>query len=119
MQEDPEPVSETSARPNRTLPIGKQWVAHSGKQARMRYIRQFCNKILKSQDLEVIDVIKRADQLVSRGVHHDYGVLLVINTARETSESTGIGFVATLSYMLDKLEETPIETDDPSTKESA
>jgi hypothetical protein len=80
----------------------KQWISHCGRQQRTRYLRQACRVVLKSKDPETIEAIQKAHGIIS-GKFEEYGLLMMIHQAMETSDSTGLPIAECLNYITDKI----------------
>ena len=90
------------------LPYNKQWIAHTGRKARTRYLTRVCSEILNSKDPQIIELIKRTREAVGP-VFTDYGSLLILTEAKELSDSTEVTFVEAVEYLLLNLS-TSVET---------
>lgn len=89
----------------RTPKPHKQWLAHSGRKARIRYLRQICHPILSSKDPEYAAAIQRIKDKVTEGPFSEYGILMIVFQAKEVSDSTGVDWIESVQYILDQLKE--------------
>lgn len=80
----------------------QQWISHTGKKQRVKYLRRECADILSSQDPQVIEVLTKAKEFLA-GKFEEYGLLMMIHQGKETADSTGLSFVETFDYILEKM----------------
>lgn len=90
---------------NRALPEGKMWLHHDAKRSRIRRLKQLCRPILSSTDPTALEMIQKTHAKVTDGPMHEYGFLMIINQAREVSESNNLDWVVSLDYILSQLPE--------------
>lgn len=97
------PVSDPQV-PGRSLTQGKQWIGHSGKQSRIRYMKQMCRTILKSKDPVYIETLNRIKSLIAEdNPEPEFTMLKFISKCKEISDSTEVSWVETVNYMINKL----------------
>lgn len=94
-----------------------QWKPHEGKKQRLRNLRATCRDVLHSKDPEIVEVIQRAREFVA-GRFEEIGMLMMIHQAKDISDSTGVPFVESLDYIIEKLKSDKEEEDDKEKKKS-
>jgi hypothetical protein len=102
---------ESQDPPQRSLQPGKIWLTHSGRQSRIRRLRQICRPLLNSKDLEIKDAIRRVSEISAE--QGEYGMLIVLSTAKEIAESNNIEFIEAVHTMLDKVVESIAKESEP------
>ena len=70
------------------LPKGRTWKAHNGRRARLRYLRQVCRPILHSRDPLFVAAIEKVRVATSGESEPEYGMLFLLNRAREIADDT-------------------------------
>lgn len=80
----------------------QQWISHTGKRQRIKYLRILCKDVLTSKDPETLEVLAKAREFVA-GKFEEYGLLMMIHQAKDVEDSTGIPFSGALDYIVDKL----------------
>ena len=90
----PDPVT-------RVLPINQSWIAHSGRSARMRYLRQLCKEILTSKDRETIFAVNKIQEILNDELLR----LATIYKSLEIAKATEISFSDTVEILLGKMKE--------------
>jgi len=93
----------------------KQWIAHTGRKARVRYLRQSLHSILNSKVGEEIFTVQKVRDFIPPGPYAEYGVLMILFQAKEFSDSTEITFAEAVDVVLENVKVEPIpqgESDD-------
>jgi len=85
-----------------TLTSGKQWIAHCGKGARLRYLKQRCNPIIRSKDPQIQSALARVRQSLEQHPEKDFGLLWVVSKALSIIDDTGVGADFALNYLMDQ-----------------
>ncbi len=80
----------------------QQWVSLTGKKQRIKNLRSLCKDVLSSTDPEIIESIEKTKEFV-KGKFEEYGLLMMVYQAKETSDSTGLSFPECLDYILEKI----------------
>jgi hypothetical protein len=88
---------------NRSIEDGETWVAHSGRKARLRNLKQLCRSIVEDKDPSIIESVNLIRE-VSRvdGIVNEAGMYYILNQAREISDSTGVTLPEALTVLVDK-----------------
>jgi hypothetical protein len=84
---------------HKVLPPGQSWIAHSGRKARLRNLRQSCRSVFESVDPDTVAAVSRIREALS---DNEAGMLFIINQAREISESTEASLSEAIMIILDK-----------------
>ena len=86
--------------PQRSLPAGKSWIHHDGKQARLRRLRQMCGNIVHSTDPDIMAALQRVRE-ISRD--NEAGFLFVVSKAKSVADSNDLSIAIALNYMVDHI----------------
>jgi hypothetical protein len=87
----------------KTLEHPHQWKSHQGRRNRIRNLRHLCAPLLKSKDEATKEAIDRARLATSTEPEPEYGMLFLINRAREVAEDNHLGWTDALNTTLDML----------------
>lgn len=86
------------------IPRGHQYLPHTGRNARIRNLTRACKHILTSKDPEVQDAVKAAREYITtngEGPFTEYGVLMILHTAKEIAESAeGVSIADSIQYVV-------------------
>lgn len=92
-----------SFREQQTAPSRQQWVSHTGKRQKVKYLRMVCRPVLKSTDTRTKEILAKINELTA-GPFQEYGTLMIIHQALEIAGSVNdSSFVDTLDFILEKL----------------
>lgn len=80
----------------------QQWISHNGKKQLVKNLRISCQSVLNSKDPATVKILKQVREYVA-GKFEEYGLLMMIHQAMDTSESTGLSFPECMEYIYDKL----------------
>lgn len=103
----PEPSMDRKPNPNRSLPEGREWTAHTGSRAKLRHLRQTCRPLLETKDPEDILGIQRLKDVIeieykdANEFVKEYGFLYVLFQAQEKSDDSGVPAFAVIDYIID------------------
>ena len=103
--EPPSASLKFKVHPDRALPKGQTWLAHSGRRARIKNLRNECRSILSSKDPEVIAAVDRVRGILKDDPEPEYGLYNILFAARRASDDTGASIPQTIDYMVKKWEE--------------
>lgn len=87
------------AGPHRALPANSQYIGHSGRKDRIRWLKTQCRPLLKSKDPVVIEIIDMVSMLP------DYQKYQLIHGANKLSNDQGITLLDAMNFLLVKFEE--------------
>lgn len=107
---DPPTGSGVLVQKDRALPMGKQYVAHNGKKARLRYMTQQTKLILKSADAETQAACDRLRLMTKDEPEPEYGFMHLLLAAKEAADGAGVTLIQSIDYMVDKWEESSHST---------
>lgn len=79
----------------------KQWVSHSGRRQRLRYLRQQCRGLFDAKDEKIAELIKKAKEIIGIGPMSEYGLLVLLYQSKITSEESGLTFAECLEYIIE------------------
>lgn len=80
----------------------KQWVSHTGKRQRVKYLRVLCKDVINSKEEDTLEALKLVREFVA-GKFEEYGTLMIIHQAMDISDSTGVTVAEALTYIVEKL----------------
>ena len=119
----PSPGYQKQQKPGRVLPMNSQYVSHSGRAARLRYLRQIAKPFLTSTDRRVQVAVERVRELTGGEPVPEYGMLQLICASKSTADSTGVPWIDSLEYIINRYNQMETANDfrpsDPESDERA
>lgn len=87
------------------LPKKHQWVAHNGRKARLRYLRQSCASIINDRSLGIRQALEKLKELVKDEPDPEYGFFHLLFSAQEAARQTHSLIEESIFFMIKAYEE--------------
>lgn len=82
-----------------------QWVAHCGKKAQLRNLRQACRSILDSKNPLIVEQVARVISAVKNEPLPEFGKLHLVHAAIDACDQTGEPWYVCMKYLMDKFDD--------------
>lgn len=83
------------------LQEGQAYKPHTGRAARLRYLRRICKPMLTSTLPADMAAVARVEQMTSGEPNPEYSKLYLLNRTRERAEDTGLPWAEATEITLD------------------
>jgi len=107
MVEPPPPSNHFRMHPDRALLKGREWVSHSGRKQRLRYLRQQLHKLLVDKDNQ--PALDRLREITKDEPEPEYAFLNLLHGANNATEDTGTPIAESIDYIINKFSELKAE----------